>query len=223
MSSDANTSSVSTAPQDYSAHHETGRRFGLNLVAFVTNAAWGAGMSAIVEDFTPGEATLILEGVVSQGTSVKVRIRDFAFEGEILYCEKRGDQYEAHVSIDDLDEMGLRRTPRFPLSFPALVSAAGFVGPLPATIVDVSGDGFGMEMSAALLYDTPIAVESDSNIALGIVRYCQEIPVGKFRVGVQLHHIVKREKRPVSTNLRSGLITNLLKRLSGARHPGTQE
>src|SRR5581483_10091442 len=132
-------------------------------------------MTGVIKDFTPGEATLILDGFISQGTSVSVDIGSCSFDGKTLYCERKVASYEVHVSIDDLDETGLRRTPRFPVSISARVSAAGLATPATARIVDVSGDGLGIELSISVPPESIVAVESQSNVAFGIVRHSREI------------------------------------------------
>jgi hypothetical protein len=164
-------------------------------------------MPGVVEGFTPGETTILLEGLVSQGTLVKVEMGAFAFHGEVLFCERRADKYEAHISINDVDESGLRRTPRFPVSIAGTVFAAPLAAPTPATIVDISGDGLGIELPVHLPAQTNIAVESESNVAFGAVRFSRALPAGGFRIGVELHHIVQREAaRPNAAAVRTGLM-----------------
>ena len=165
---------------------------GLNIAAEVTSTMWGAGMSGILTDFTPGEAKLLLEGLVSPETQVQVAVGQFHFDGQVLFCERRNQQFEAHISIDDVDETGLRRTPRFPVHIPAKAFAPALAEPCEATIVDISGDGLGLETTVVLEVGSNVAVESDATLALGIVRFSREISPGHARVGVQLHHIVRQ-------------------------------
>lgn len=65
--------------------------------------------------------------------------------------------------------------------------------PLDGKIVDVSGEGLGIELPAPLPMQANIAVQSEENTALGVVRHCREISSGLFRAGVQLHHIVRKD------------------------------
>jgi hypothetical protein len=190
---------------------EPPRPRGLNLPASVTNPTWGIGISGVIEDFTPGEAKLALETQISQGTAVTVQIRAFRFDGDILYCEPRGDRYEVHVSINDLDETGLRRTPRFPVNIPGVVFSPCVAVPTKATIVDLSGDGMGIELGIPLLTLSNVAIESESNVAFGIVRFSRELSPGLFRIGVQLHHIV--QKQPSESVVRTN--PSLMERMTG--------
>ena len=155
-------------------------------------------MSGVLRDFTPGEATLYLEGFVSTGTLVIVEVGAFAFDGEVLFCERRASQYEVHVSIHDFDEAGLRRTPRFPVRLSGRLFIPGQSTPIIANIVDISGDGLGVEVSTVVQPQSLVAVESDSNIALGVVRFSKEITPGNVRLGIQLQHIVQRQSGSAS-------------------------
>ena len=187
---------------------------GFNLPVTIINPSWGVGMAGVLEDFTPGEAKVNLEGLVSTGTMVEVQIGNCVFSGEVLFCERRGGGFETHVSINDFDESGLRRTPRFPVTLPCVVSSATIGAPASATIVDISGDGLGIELSTNLPLNSTIAVDSDSNVALGIVRYSQEIGPLRYRVGVQLHHIAQRTSLPTVSKARTGMIGKMNSRFS---------
>jgi len=182
---------------------------GLNLAAHVMAPSWGLGIAGLVADFTPGEATLILEDLVAEGTPVTVQFNAFNFDGEILFCRPRGSRYEVHVSINDVDGMGRRRTPRFPVSIPARVFACGLEAALQTKIVDLSEEGLGLEVPSELAIDEIIAVESETNTAFGVVRHCRETSPGLFRVGIQLHHVMRREPVPEKSRKESGLMSKV--------------
>lgn len=166
---------------------------GLHLEARVTSPTWGIGLPATVHDFAPGEVVLMMDDFVNAGTPVTVQVNTWSFNGEIMYCKRNGTRNEAHVSIDDADASGLRRTPRFPVSLPARIFASVSDVPLEGRVVDVSGEGLGIELSIALPVEANIAVQTEENIALGQVRHCRALPSGLFRAGAQLHHIIKRD------------------------------
>ncbi len=166
---------------------------GLQMEARVTSTTWEIGLSAVVQDFTPGEVILLLDDQVGEGTHVTVQLNTCSFDGVILFCSPSGGRYEAHVSFDDVDATGLRRTPRFPVSIPAKVFSSTSEVPLQGQIVDVSGEGLGIELAVPLPKQTNIAVQSEENTALGVVRHCRELSAGVFRTGVQLHHIVRKD------------------------------
>jgi len=75
-------------------------------------------------------------------------------------------------------------------------------------IVDISGDGVGLELPVGLPFEATIAIESESNIALGLVRYHREISPERFRVGAQLHHIIGKDDLANDTT-GSGFISKL--------------
>src|SRR5579862_4341932 len=118
---------------------------GLQMDALVTAPTWEIGIPAVVQDFTPGEVILLLDDPIAAGTRVTIQLNTYSFTGEILFCAPKGSRYEAHVSFEDVDATGLRRTPRFPVSIPARVFSNSSV-PLEGTIVDVSGEGLGIEL-----------------------------------------------------------------------------
>ncbi len=157
-------------------------RRGFQLEARVTAPTWEIGLSALVQDFTPGEVILLLDDQIEPGTHITVQINDCSFAGDILFCAPRGSRYEAHVTFDDVDATGLRRTPRFPVSIPARVFSL-MIDPLEGSIVDVSGEG--------------------------LVRHCRKLPSGVFRAGVQLHHIVGKDPDLEKASAESGWMNKL--------------
>jgi hypothetical protein len=161
--------------------------------AQVTAPTWEIGIPALIQDFAPGEALLLLNDPIASGTRVTIQLNTYSFTGEILFCAPRGSRYEAHVSFEDVDATGLRRTPRFPVNIPARVFSIVSNVPLEGTIVDISGEGLGIELTESLPLQSSIAVQSEENIALGEVRYCRQVSSGLFRAGVRLHHIVKKD------------------------------
>jgi hypothetical protein len=182
---------------------------GLQLEARVTAPTWEIGLSAVVQDFTPGEVILLLDDEIAAGTRVTIQLNTFSFVGDILFCSPSGSRYEAHVSFDDVDATGLRRTPRFPVSIPARVFSSASDVPLEGKIIDVSGEGLGIELAEPLPMQTNIAVQSEENTALGVVRHCRELSSGLFRAGVQLHHIVKKDPELEKASEDSGWMNKL--------------
>jgi len=182
---------------------------GLQMQARVTAHTWEIGLSAVLHDFTPGEVILLLDDKIASGTHVTVQLNTTSFAGDILFCEPSGSRWEAHISIDDVDATGLRRTPRFPVSIPARVFASASDVPLEGRIVDISGEGLGIELAVELPKQSNIAVQSEENTALGVVRHCRELSSGLFRAGVQLHHIVRKDLDLEKASLESGWMNKL--------------
>lgn len=154
---------------------------------------WEVGVGAVLQDFTPGEVILLLNDPIEAKTHVAVQVHMCSFHGEILFCKPSGSRWEAHVSFDDVDASGLRRSPRFPVRIPARLFARGSGGPMEAMILDISGEGLGLEIGRAVLAQANVAVQSEDAVALGHVRHCREIRPGVFRAGILLQHIMKRD------------------------------
>ena len=141
--------------------------------------------------FTPGEVAILVDETLSEQREVEVHLDPFSFAGQTLYCRPNGEQYEAHVSIDDLQGAGLRKTPRFPVMIPAellLPSQDSVV----ITIRDLSRDGMGIESPIPLKAGQPIAIVSGPAFVFAIVRHCQQMPRGVFRAGVEMHHLFEK-------------------------------
>ncbi len=182
---------------------------GLQLPALVTAPTWEVGLSALVQDFTPGEVVLQMDDEIQAGTRVTIQLNTTSFSGDILFCAPSGSHYEAHVSFDDVDASGLRRTPRFPVNIPARVFSGASDLPLQGKIVDVSGEGLGIDLATPLPKQSHVAVQSEESTALGVVRHCREISSGLFRAGVLFQHIVKKEPELENASAESGLINKL--------------
>jgi hypothetical protein len=182
---------------------------GLQMQARVTAHTWEIGLSAVIQDFTPGEVILLVDDQIASSTHVTIQMNNASFDGVVLFCSPSGSSWEAHVSFDDVDATGLRRTPRFPVSIPARVFSSATDAPLEGRIVDISGEGLGIELPEVLPMQANIAVQSEENTALGVVRHCRELAAGGFRVGVQLHHIVRKDPELEKASADSGWINKL--------------
>ena len=182
---------------------------GLQMEARITAPTWEIGISAVVQDFSLGAVMLLLDDQITAGTHVTVQLNTCSFTGDVLFCAPKGGRYEAHVSFDDTDAIGLRRTPRFPVRIPGRTFSSSSDVPLECTIVDVSGEGVGIDLAAALPLQSNIAVQSEENTAFGEVRYCRQQASGLFRVGVQLHHIVYKDPELEKASAESGWMNKL--------------
>lgn len=150
----------------------------------------------VLISFTPGEVAVFLDEPLSEQRTVAVHLHNFAFEGQTLYCAPYENRYEVHVSIDDLEGRGIRRSPRFPVSLPAdLMRPNG--DPVAITIRDISRDGMGIELPLAIEAGQPVAIASGPAFLFAVVRHCQAISPGVFRAGVEMHHLFERPLPPV--------------------------
>jgi hypothetical protein len=168
----------------------------------------------ILEDFTPGEVRILLNEPVSEQRAVTVDMKSFMFEGHTLYCQPRQDQFEAHISIDDIEVNGLRRTPRFPVKIAAQLFCPR-TEPVAITIVDISSEGLGIELPLSVEIGQPIAVASGPVLAFAIVRHCRQLSEGVFRAGAEMHHLFEKNIEPLKDNARSGFLQKVL----GKRSP----
>jgi hypothetical protein len=189
------------------------RGHGLGLEARVTSPTWEVGFVGVMQDFTPGEVILLLSERIAPGTHVTIRVSTACFHGEILFCNPEGSVWETHVSFDDVDATGLRRTPRFPVRIPARAFIRGHEGPIEGWILDVSGEGLGMELPKPVPVHSNIAVQSEESMALGEVRHCRELSSGRFRVGVSFHHIMGKDPEDERVLSQSGWMSKLGVRL----------
>jgi hypothetical protein len=198
--------------EDRSAVSLLGRSMELEVyvVDFLSNYT----VRGLLEGFTPGEATIILGEPVEEQRAVTVRLNSFTFEGRTLYCRPREDQYEAHISIDDVEATGVRRAPRFPIKLPARLLLSS-VGALAVTIVDISRDGLGIDSPVPLETGQAIGIECGSVLVLAIVRHCRELPGGIYRAGAEMHHLFEKAVQLPSESPRS----SFLQRVWGKRSP----
>lgn len=177
---------------------------GVGLEVWVKSPTWEVAVGAVLQDFTPGEVILLLEDPIESRTHVAVRASTCSFHGDILYCKPSGSRWEAHVSFDDVDSSGLRRSPRFPVRIPARLYASGNGSPMEAMILDISGEGLGLEIGSAVQPQASAAVQSEDAVALGHVRHCREIAPGVFRAGILMQHIMKRDGALVRAGAEAG-------------------
>jgi hypothetical protein len=91
----------------------------LLLTVEVVDFLSGYSVPGVLQGFTAGEVIVSLQEPLSEQQKASVHLHSFAFEGQILYCRPKATGYEAHITIDDAEENGLRRTPRFAEKLPA--------------------------------------------------------------------------------------------------------
>jgi len=190
----------------------------LGLEVQVVDFLSGYTVPGILAGFTPGEVTVTLPEMLTEQRAVTVHFHSFVFGGEILYCRPKGGRYEAHITIDDAEE-GMRKAPRFPLRLAAQMFPADG-DPVDIAIVDVSGDGLGIELPAPVEAGQPIAIASGSVFVFAIVRYCCCVREGAFRAGVEMQHLLERNSEGLSTEPRAGLLGKVFgRRVAAKRAP----
>jgi len=170
----------------------------LHIPASVVDVLSNYAVPGLLVGFTPGEVAILVDEQMPEQRAVDVQLSSFSFTGQTLYCRPSEGQYEAHISIDDVDRTGLRRAPRFPVTIPAeLMTPHG--EPIAGTIRDISRDGMGLESPLALEAGQPIGIVSGPAFVFAVVRHCNPIQGGRFRVGVEMHHLFERPEPQVNS------------------------
>jgi hypothetical protein len=177
----------------------------LEVPVHVVDRLSGYTIPGVLQAFTPGEVMVSLRESLSEQRDVGVRLNSFSFEGQILCCLSKQTHYEAHITIDDVEEMGMRRAPRFPVKVPAqLFPAHG--GPVDIIIVDISSEGLGIESPQSLQMGQTLALASESVFVFAIVRHCRKLSNGVFRAGVEMQHLFEKSAEVAAVEIRSGFL-----------------
>ena len=177
----------------------------IQVVDFLSNYT----VRGLLEGFTPGEVAILLNEPISEQRMVTVHLNSFVFEGHTLYCRPRQDQFEAHISIDDIEVNGLRRAPRFPVRLPAQRFLSQ-TEPVAITIIDISSDGLGIELPVSVEVGQPIAVRSGSVFVFAIIRHCRQLCEGSFRAGAEMHHLFEKHLEPPKDSPRLNFLQKAL-------------
>lgn len=198
----------------------------LQLHARVVDVLSNYSIPGLIFGFTPGEVAILVDERMSEGRTVAVRLDpSSSFEGQVLYCAPYQDRYEAHISIDDTERTGLRRAPRFPITVPAeLILPQG--DPVAITIRDISRDGMGLESPLALQPGQLVAISSAPAFIFAVVRHCEQLGEGRFRTGVEMHHLSERPaplSEPAKPNLFRALRETWLLKTRLRTNPGALE
>jgi hypothetical protein len=180
-------------------------QWALGLQVRVVDFLSGYTVPGVLEGFTPGEITVMLDEPMSEQRTVTVQLNSFVFEGETLYCGSKQSGYEVHISINDTAKTGMRRSPRFPVNFPGHLFAAQ-ANAVAIRIVDISREGLGVELPVPLESGQPIAISTGSVFVFAVVRHCRPAPMGLFRAGVEMHHLFEMPTKPVEEPTGSGIL-----------------
>jgi hypothetical protein len=191
-------------------HNQSTGISGMHLAVSLTPFLSEVSIAGVIQDFTPGEVSVLLEEFVPVGHSVAVKFRNATFEGEVLYSLPKEGRYQTNIRIMDSAETGLRSTPRFSVRLPARVFAGSLSDPMSGTIIDISGAGLGLELPSPLSVGEPVAVESEMNIAFGVVRHCRRHSEQVFRAGVQLHHVIQKGDDTIASRRISGMFARIM-------------
>jgi hypothetical protein len=165
----------------------------LGLKVRVTTPDTDFSFEGIMQHFVAGESAILLDHHFIKGTQVRVEFNGFSFQGEIMFCEPKDKLYDTHIIIPDVDENGMRRDPRYVFNLAARLYPPGGELPIDATLVDISKEGLGLESPMSLEVGETVAVESQSNLAFGIVRHCRQLASGTYRAGLHVYNVIAKE------------------------------
>jgi len=169
----------------------------------------------VLVGFTPGEVAIRVNERLEEQRTVTVRFTSFSFEGQVLYCQNSEAEFEAHISIDDVDK-GLRRAPRFPVTLPAELLPSD--GPAISIVIrDISRDGLGIESPCRLQIGRTVAIVSGAAFVFAVVRHCQPTAHGLFRAGVEMHHLFARPSDELIPNRQPSGLASLLRKFVPCR------
>lgn len=179
---------------------------GLNIVVSLQSSSLR--LTGVLHDLIPGEILITLDHPLSEGLAVTIELQSAQLQGEVVYCAQKNDRYEANIQISDCDSAGLRHAPRFTVDLPARIFPADETESVEGRLVDISAMGIGLEVPMPLQAGEVVAVETDSNVTFGVVRYCRPLPGGAFRVGAETYHVMPKErKRPARKRWLSNLLS----------------
>lgn len=179
----------------------------VQVVDFLSNYR----VPGVLEGFAPGEVGILLKEPLCEQRAVTVHLQSFVFEGQTLCCRPRQDQYETHISIDDVEQIGLRRAPRFPVKLSAQLFLP-HASPLAITILDISSDGLGIELPVPVETGQPIAIATGSIFVFAVVRHCRQVSASLFRAGIEMHHLFEKGIEPPASSPRSTFLRRVWRR-----------
>src|SRR5579883_344115 len=112
------------------------------------------------------------------------------------YCSANArESYDTHVVILDVDETGIRRDPRYIVHIPGKLHPPDGGNAVEANILDISRDGLGFESVLQLNVGETVVIESQSNLAFGIVRHCRQVRGNTaitYHAGLQVYDVLSK-------------------------------
>jgi hypothetical protein len=162
---------------------------GINVLIKTSNF----NLVGVIQEVGTHALSVAIEQSLVEGSAVSIEFGAECREGEVVSCRRNGSRYQACVVIPNRNESDRRFADRFPIAQEVLVRADSLWSQLDADIVDLSEHGMGLEISASLKVGEMATVESASNVAFGIVRYCRALDGGHFHAGVEIFHIMPKE------------------------------
>jgi PilZ domain len=164
---------------------------GCGVAVLITTSRFN--VAGIIQDIQPHAVSILVKHAVPPESEVSIEFGAVSREGKVVSCRPKGRTYELCVVVPNRNDDERRADQRFPVTQEVQVGMRNLESPLSATVVDLSTHGIGLETSTALDCDEIITVESDSNVAFGVVRYCRRLSDDRFQAGVDVFHVMPKD------------------------------
>ena len=156
-------------------------------------SAFGIHLVGVIETVNAHALSILVHQNLAEGSRVSIEYGAVTGEGEIVSCRPAGSHYRVYIAMAQKNNCDLRADERFPVTEEVRIRTAGWEYELDGLITDLSMRGIGLETPKALATGETVTVESASNVAFGIVRYCRQIPGALFHAGVEVFHVMPKE------------------------------
>jgi PilZ domain len=148
----------------------------------------------VIQDVQTHALSIAVHRPLLKGSTVLIEFGAETRQGEIVSCRRNGNVYQACIVVANTSESDRRTAERFPLTQEVKISSDTRESQLDGEIVDLSAHGIGLEIPTPLEPKEVVTVESVSNVAFGIVRHCRQLDDGRFHAGVEVFHVMPKER-----------------------------
>jgi hypothetical protein len=177
-------------PESPQGNREAKNSLGRGIPVLIATSR--ARVAGIIHDIQPRGLLILVKQPLAEG-SVSVEFGAVARYAKIVSCQPKQGKYELSVVLANINKRDLRGTERYPLTQEVQIHAAGLDEPLAAKVVDLSMQGVGLELVVPLEPDEIITMEGNSSLGFGIVRHCTPLVDGRFQVGVEIFHVMRKD------------------------------
>jgi hypothetical protein len=146
----------------------------------------------VIQEIKTHGLSIAIKQPLKVGSSVSVEFGSECRNGEIISCRRTGSTYETCVVMEKAADRRLDE--RFPVTLEVRIVADSVGSKTNALVVDLSRQGMGLEIPTPLKLQETVAIETATNQAFGIVRNCQELPGGNYHAGVEIFHVIPKER-----------------------------
>lgn len=152
-------------------------------------------LMGVIQDCMPNAISVLVKQALALGSPIAIESGPVKLEGQVAGCSPNGDRYEACIVVCACDGIEQRSAQRFPLNYEVRIYRANSESEINGVIVDLSATGVGLEVTTPLAVGEVLTFESESEVAFAIVRYCRQVPEGRFHAGLELFHSMPKEPK----------------------------